>query len=79
VSRVREPADRRRHTITLTESGARHLVAAARAQHDADDALFAGLDGEQREQLRQLLLALRDTLDGAEGQVCDARATSCER
>lgn len=60
VSRRRDAADRRRHTVHLTDSGARQLAEAARAQHEAEDALFARLDDGQREQLRRLLLSLRD-------------------
>ena len=67
VSRERDPADRRRHIVTLTEPGARHLVAAASAQREAEDALFAGVDAVRREQLRVLLTELRDSLAPAGG------------
>ena len=59
VSRQRDPADRRRHVVALSPAGATHLAAAAGAQRAAEDELFAGLDQDQREQLRQLLLALQ--------------------
>jgi DNA-binding MarR family transcriptional regulator len=62
VARARDPEDRRRHLVTLTPSGRRHLASAARAQQDAEDALFASLQADQREQLRALLVALRDGL-----------------
>jgi DNA-binding MarR family transcriptional regulator len=61
VSRQRDPADRRRHVVTLTPAGERHLDSAAQAQREAEDALFASLDDDQREQLRTLLIALRDS------------------
>lgn len=64
VSRDRDPVDRRRHVVTLTPAGERHLDRAAQAQREAEDALFAGLSAEQRDQLRELLIALRDS--GAE-------------
>jgi DNA-binding MarR family transcriptional regulator len=72
LSRTRDPLDRRRHLVTLTASGARRLSAAARAQRLAEDELFAGLDDAQRQQLRVLLLALKDGLSGecAEEQGC---------
>jgi DNA-binding MarR family transcriptional regulator len=72
LSRRRDPLDRRRHLVTLTAPGERRLVAAARAQREAEDELFAGLDDAQREQLRSLLLALKDGLSGecAEEQGC---------
>jgi DNA-binding MarR family transcriptional regulator len=59
VSRQRDPADRRRHVVALSPAGATHLAAAARAQRTAEDELFVGLDQDQREQLRQLLLVLQ--------------------
>jgi DNA-binding MarR family transcriptional regulator len=62
VSRQRDSVDRRRHVVTLTAAGERHLVRAALAQQEAEDSLFAGIDDEQREQLRELLLALSDSL-----------------
>lgn len=58
VTRRRDAADRRRHIVVLTETGTRQLGAAARAQRDAEDAFFAGLEGDQRAQLQQALLAL---------------------
>jgi DNA-binding MarR family transcriptional regulator len=62
LSRQRDTTDRRRHLVTLTAKGRRRLAAAAQAQRDAEDELFAGLDDNQREQLRVLLMALKDTL-----------------
>ncbi|HEY1515185.1 MAG TPA: MarR family winged helix-turn-helix transcriptional regulator [Solirubrobacteraceae bacterium] len=62
LSRQRDTTDRRRHLVTLTAKGRRRLAAAAQAQRDAEDELFAGLDDDQREQLRGLLMALKDTL-----------------
>ena len=62
VARDRDPADRRRHVVTLTTAGKRHVVSASRAQKETEDALFAALDDDQREQLRALLLAMRDGL-----------------
>jgi MarR family transcriptional regulator, lower aerobic nicotinate degradation pathway regulator len=61
VSRQRDPADRRRHVVTLTPAGERHLDSAAQAQREVEDALFAGLDRGQREHLRALLITLRDS------------------
>jgi DNA-binding MarR family transcriptional regulator len=70
VSRQRDPSDRRRHIVNLSSDGAEHLTQAARAQSEAEDAFFAGLDGDQRDQLRALLLMLRDTLDGPVTEDC---------
>lgn len=62
LSRRRDPLDRRRHLVTLTARGERRLAAAAQAQREAEEELFAGLDESQREQLRVLLIALKDSL-----------------
>lgn len=62
VTRRRDAADRRRHIVLLTGAGARQLTRAARAQREAEDMLFAGLDNDQREQLRRLLLTLRESI-----------------
>src|SRR3954452_14422952 len=62
VARERDPNDRRRHLVTLTPVGERQLTSAARAQKETEDALFGVLDHRQREQLRTLLVALRDGL-----------------
>src|SRR3954452_7986022 len=43
ISRDRDPADRRRHVVTLTPAGRKHLDRAARAQREAEDRLLAGL------------------------------------
>ena len=70
VSRERDPEDRRRHVVTLTAVGQRHFDSATRAQREAEDALFAGLDDDQRQQLRSALVALRDSLARGREQAC---------
>lgn len=62
IARERDRADRRRHVVTLTPAGEQHLDRAVQVQREVEDALFAGLDDKQREQLRTLLLAVRDSL-----------------
>lgn len=62
LSRKRDSEDRRRHVVTLTRAGERQLERAAQAQRDAEDELLASLSVAQRDQLRDLLLALRDQL-----------------
>jgi DNA-binding MarR family transcriptional regulator len=61
ISRTRDESDRRRHVVVLTAAGARKLHASAHAQQRAEDTLFSALDDEQREQLRALLVAVRDS------------------
>src|SRR3954447_715013 len=78
VSRARDPADRRRHLVTLTAAGEKRLASASRAQKDTEQALFASLDDDQREQLRGLLLALSDGLAADPDSACTA-AEQAER
>jgi DNA-binding MarR family transcriptional regulator len=71
VTRNRDSADRRRHVVTLTAKGRRKLDRAAEAQRQAEDTIFAGLSSEQRAQLRDLLIALRDSREpGSADQTC---------
>jgi DNA-binding MarR family transcriptional regulator len=60
ITRERDAADRRRHVVKVTPAGKRRLASAAEAQREAEDALFSGLTDQQRHQLRDLLIALRD-------------------
>src|SRR5215211_925368 len=62
VSRDRDPADRRRHVVSLTPAGDRQLGRAAQAQRDVEDELFSSLTDAQRNQLRALLLVVRERL-----------------
>jgi DNA-binding MarR family transcriptional regulator len=61
VSRARDPADRRRHLVHLTEAGRTAFVRALQAQCEAADALLSALDGDERKEFRRLLLAIRDS------------------
>src|SRR4051812_29631474 len=65
VARNRDRAERRPHVVTLTAAGRRHLERGAEAQREAEDTIFAGLSTDQRDQLRDLLIALRDSRDAA--------------
>src|SRR5918994_3476439 len=60
ITRERDAADRRRHIVLLTNAGKKQLTRAARAQREAEDVLFAVFDDGQREELRRLLIVLRD-------------------
>jgi DNA-binding MarR family transcriptional regulator len=70
LSRRRDPADRRRHDVTLTPAGEQHLDRAAQAQRDAEGELFANLSATQRSQLRELLLVLREQLTPERSIAC---------
>lgn len=70
VSRERDPADRRRHVVTLTAAGRQHFDSATRGQREAEDTMFAGLDDDQRRRLEDLLIALRDNRPGGRDEAC---------
>jgi MarR family transcriptional regulator, temperature-dependent positive regulator of motility len=55
VERRRDPTDRRRHVVEVTDAGLRALEQAERAQESIGDQLFAGLSDEERATLRSLL------------------------
>jgi DNA-binding MarR family transcriptional regulator len=55
VQRRRDPADRRRHVVELTEAGRIALERAEAAQESLGDELFGALSDEERATLRSLL------------------------
>jgi DNA-binding MarR family transcriptional regulator len=55
VERRRDPADRRRHVVELTDEGRAALERAERAQESIGDELFAALSEDERATLRSLL------------------------
>ena len=59
VKRERDTVDRRRHVVTIAPAGRRRLAQADQAFRDAEDAFFAPLSPEEREQLHGLLSRLR--------------------
>lgn len=60
------PADRRASIVRLTPPGRSHFAALAEAHHGWIEAMFAGLDCEQREALYNLLGALKASIGQAE-------------
>jgi DNA-binding MarR family transcriptional regulator len=55
VERRRDPADRRRHVVDLTDAGRKALERAERAQEEIGDELLSALSDEERATLRSLL------------------------
>ncbi len=55
VERRRDPADRRRHLVVLTNDGRRALEAAELAQGSIEDDLLGALSAEERAELHRLL------------------------
>jgi DNA-binding MarR family transcriptional regulator len=64
VVRKRDPEDRRRHVVELTEAGMHVLHEAEAGMSEIEDSLLAALDDEQRKQFRSLL---HQTLYGSSG------------
>jgi len=55
VERRRDPADRRRHVVDITDEGRVALERAERAQEAIGDELLSALSDEERATLRSLL------------------------
>jgi DNA-binding MarR family transcriptional regulator len=68
VARRRDPEDRRRHLVELTEQGRRALISAERAQETIEDEVLLALDGDERATLWRLLAR---ALRGAEPETPD--------
>ena len=60
IKRERETTDRRRHLVSIATAGERRLRQADQAFRDAEDAFFARLTPDDREQLHTLLSQLRE-------------------
>ncbi len=66
VARRRDPDDRRRHLVALTDAGLQALRSAERAQETIEDDVLRALDPDERAVLWQLLTR---ALQGAEPDV----------
>jgi DNA-binding MarR family transcriptional regulator len=58
AERQRDPADRRRHMVRITQRGRARLADAEDALGDSEEEVLASLSQRQREQLRSLLLRI---------------------
>lgn len=65
VERRRDPSDRRRHIVTMTEQGRKALHQAEAAQQTLEDEILGALNAEERSQLAHLL---RSAIDGQGAQ-----------
>jgi DNA-binding MarR family transcriptional regulator len=73
TERKRDTGDRRRHVVEITPAGREALQVARRAQSSLEDEVLAGLDEEEREQLRTLL---RKTLVGLQSRTGEPVGTT---
>jgi DNA-binding MarR family transcriptional regulator len=58
IERRRDPADRRRHVVSLKPAGKKKLARLRELSRQVEDDYFAPLDAEQRKALHALLLEL---------------------
>ncbi|MFM9699999.1 MarR family transcriptional regulator [Streptomyces europaeiscabiei] len=72
VRRRRDPADRRRHIVEITEAGTAAASKLDAAIGCVEGELFADLTPQERETLRSLLARVRTTRDGT----CDSSPTT---
>ena len=70
IKRERDAGDRRRHVVSIASAGQRRLTRADQAFRDAEDAFFASLSGDEREQLHALLSRLRTASEAAADPNC---------
>jgi len=70
VKRERDTIDRRRHVVTIATAGQRRLAQADHAFRDAEDAFFAPLTADERDQLHSLLSRLRAAAGSAPDGDC---------
>ena len=70
VKRERDTVDRRRHVVTIAKAGQRRLTQADQAFRDAEDAFFAALSADEREQLLAMLRRLREAACSSAGDDC---------
>jgi DNA-binding MarR family transcriptional regulator len=68
ITRRRDPGDRRRHLVELTEEGANALTGAERAQETIEDEVLQALDSDERATLWRLLTC---ALQGAEPEMAE--------
>ena len=62
ASRVRDPDDRRKHNVALTDKGSAALENAETELRRIEDEVLSGLSADERTQLRRLLAKALDTL-----------------
>jgi DNA-binding MarR family transcriptional regulator len=71
VSRRRDPVDRRRHIVEMSDLGRARLAAAEGAVAAVEERLLAKLDPEERRQLETLLGTIAETCEPG-GNPCQA-------
>ena len=62
VTRLRDPEDRRKHNVAITEAGVAALERAETELRRLEDEVLAGLSADERTQLRRLMAKALDAL-----------------
>ena len=62
VARIRDPDDRRKHNVALTDKGATALERAETELRRLEDEVLSGLSSDERAQLRRLLAKALDAI-----------------
>jgi DNA-binding MarR family transcriptional regulator len=62
ITRLRDPEDRRKHNVAITETGAAALERAETELRRLEDDVLAGLSADERTQLRRLMAKALDAL-----------------
>jgi DNA-binding MarR family transcriptional regulator len=62
IARMRDPDDRRKHNVTLTEAGEKALERAETELRRLEDEALSGLTADERTQLRKLMTKALDAL-----------------
>jgi DNA-binding MarR family transcriptional regulator len=63
IGRRRDPEDRRRHVVEISEQGAIAMCEVERAADQVEDEFFSALSEDERCRLRELLARLADSTD----------------
>jgi DNA-binding MarR family transcriptional regulator len=82
IERHRDPADRRRYVVQLTEDGRRLLADADNAIEAGEEGMLSSLDEVERDQLWDLLRRMADALElcpGSEAEAVEACAGEDEQ
>ena len=62
VARIRDPGDRRKHNVALTEKGSVALERAETELRRLEDEVLSGLNADERSQLRRLMAKALDAM-----------------
>jgi DNA-binding MarR family transcriptional regulator len=69
ATRLRDPIDRRRHLVQLTEAGREALARAEQAEGQIEDQVLAALSDSERATLHELLTRALRGIEPADGEV----------